>query len=342
MRRIFISAAEPSGDVLGAELVRALEALGDVSFFGLAGPQMRAAGVEPIAEMEDVAAMGIAEVLTRLPQILATKATLKAAIAERPAAAIFIDAPDLHHPLGRHARSHGVPSIGYVSPQVWAWRAGRAQTMHEVFDQLLCLFDFEPALFPKAGAAWVGHPVVDRLAVRQSVDPCLFGLAPGSRSQETARMREPFIETARRIRGRLPDARFLLLSPDDPGSLPDWIAHVTDVRALSRARGVLTKSGTITLELAVMGVPQVVAHRVHPLTHRLGRMLVQGIDYIAMPNILAKQPVVPEYIQVLDPEVLSQAILSLPTTQAVDLQALGPGGASKRAAARVWTAMEAS
>ena len=342
MRRIFISAAEPSGDVLGAELVRALEDLGDVSFFGLAGPRMRAAGVEPLAEMEDVAAMGIAEVLTRLPQILTTNATLKAAIEERPAAAIFIDAPDLHHPLGRHARSHGVPSIGYVSPQVWAWRAGRAATVHEVFDQLLCLFDFEPALFPNAGAAWVGHPVVDRLAVRQSVDPCLFGLAPGSRSQETARMRGPFIETAHRIRSRLPDARFLLLSRDDTGPLPDWIDHVRDVRALSRARGVLTKSGTITLELAVMGVPQVVAHRVHPLTHSLGRMLVQGVDYIAMPNILAKQSVVPEYIQVLDPEVLSQAILSLPTTQAVDLQALGPGGASERAAARVWTAMEAS
>ena len=206
-----------------------------------------------------------------------------------------------------------MPSLGYASPLVGAWRAGRAATVHEVFDQLLCLFDFEPALFPNAGAAWVGHPVVDRLAVRQSVDPCLFGLAPGSRSQETARMRGPFIETAHRIRSRLPDARFLLLSRDDTGPLPDWIDHVRDVRALSRARGVLTKSGTITLELAVMGVPQVVAHRVHPLTHSLGRMLVQGIDYIAMPNILAKQSVVPEYIQVLDPEALSRHP-SLPTT----------------------------
>ena len=187
MRRIFISAAEPSGDVLGAELVRALEDLGDVSFFGLAGPRMRAAGVEPLAEMEDVAAMGIAEVLTRLPQILTTKATLKAAIAERPAAAIFIDAPDLHHPLGRLARSTACPASGTSAHRSGLGAPGAPRQMHEVFDQLLCLFDFEPALFPKAGAAWVGHPVVDRLAVRQSVDPCLFGLAP---APEAKRLRE--------------------------------------------------------------------------------------------------------------------------------------------------------
>ena len=104
----------------------------------------------------------------------------------------------------------------------------------------------------------------------------------------------------------------------------------------------MTKSGTITLELAVMGVPQVVAHRVHPLTHQLGRMLVQGIDHIAMPNILAKKQVIPEYIQVLDPQILAQSILSLPSTQSVDLNALGPSGASDRAAAQVWARMEAS
>ena len=341
MKRVLISAAEPSGDVLGAELVHALKALGDVSFYGLAGPQMRAAGVEAIANMEEMSAMGIAEIVGRLPQILATKSKLKAAINEQPAAAVFIDAPDLHHPLGRLARARGVPSIGYVSPQVWAWRPKRADKIHEIFDQMLCLFAFEPPLFPQAGSAWVGHPVIDRLPVRSRVEPALFGLAPGSRNQETARMRAPFIETARRVRAQMPEARFRLLSPVDPGPLPDWISHVTDVRSLSEARGVLTKSGTITLELAVMGIPQVVAHQVHPLTHRLGRMLVQGIDHIAMPNILAKKQVVPEYIQVLDPDVLAQAILRLPVTQTVDLRALGPSGASDRAAAQVWTAMGA-
>lgn len=342
MRRVLISAAEPSGDVLGAELVVALKTLGDLSFFGLAGPQMRAVGVDPIAKMEDISAMGVAEVLGRLPKILAAKAKLKDAIMERPAAAVFIDAPDLHHPLGRLAKTQGVPSIGYVSPQVWAWRSGRAKAIHAIFDQLLCLFEFEPPLFPRAEAEWVGHPVVDRLPLRARVDTSLFGLAPGSRLQETSRMRGPFLEAARRIRAQVPNARFLLLSPTDPGPLPDGVYHVTDVRELSTARGVLTKSGTITLELAVMGVPQVVAHRVHPLTHSLGRMIVQGIDHIAMPNILAKKPVVPEFIQLLNPEILAEAVLGLPSTQPVDLQALGSGGASGRAAACVWTAMEAS
>ena len=342
MRRVLVSAAEPSGDVLGAELVNALKSLGPASFFGLAGPRMRAAGVEPIADMEDVSAMGIVEVLGRLPKILETKSRLRSAIADQPAAAIFIDAPDLHHPLGRFARKRGVPSIGYVSPQVWAWRGDRARTMHEIFDQLLCLFAFEPPLFPGTCATWVGHPVVDRLPSREEVNPMLFGIAPGSRSQEIARMKEPFLAVVDRVRAQIPDAHFHLLCPADPGPLPDAVSHVTDVRSLSTARGVLTKSGTITLELAVMGVPQVVAHRVNPLTHGLGRMLIQGIDHIAMPNILARKQVVPEYIQVLDPEVLAQALLDLPSAQSVDLRALGPSGASERAAAQVWTAMEAS
>ncbi len=342
MKRVLISAAEPSGDVLGAELVSALKALGDVSFYGLAGPKMRAAGVEANAKMEDVAAMGIAEVLGRLPHIMDARSKLRSALDAQPAAAVFIDAPDLHHPLGRAAKTLGIPSIGYVSPQVWAWRAGRARDMHEIYDQVLCLFSFEPPLFPDAAAAWVGHPVVDRLPTRDRVDPLLFGLAPGSRPQETARMLTPFIRTATSVREAIPEASFRLLSPLDVGPLPPWITQIEDVQQLSTARAVLTKSGTITLELAVMGVPQVVAHRVHPVTHRLGRLLVQGIDHIAMPNILAKQPVVPEFIQTLDPEVLSGALLSLPDRQAVDLTALGPSGASVRAATQVWTAMGAS
>ncbi len=337
MKRIFVSAAEPSGDVLGCELVKALGRAGEATFFGLAGPKMRAAGVEPLARMEDVNAMGLIEVLGRLPEILRVRASLKRALETRPDAAIFIDAPDLHHPLGRYAMSLGVLSVGYVTPQVWAWRPGRAKALSDVFDQLLCLFEFEPVLFDQP-SVWVGHPVVDRLPKRETIDPHLFGLAPGSRPQEIARMLGPFIAAAEHLREKQPRARFVLLTPERLSGVPSWLEQTYRVEALSKARGVLTKSGTITLELAVMGVPQVVAHRVHPMTYGLGRLLVRGIDHIAMPNILANKQVVPEFIQTLEPQRLASELLALPATQPVDLSALGVPGASDRAAAAVWHA----
>jgi lipid-A-disaccharide synthase len=335
MRRLLISAAEPSGDILGASLVESLNQSGPIEAFGLAGPAMRAAGVEPLARMEPMCAMGVVEVVQRLPAIRSTQRALRAGLEQKPDALLVIDAPDLHLPLARYARAKGIPAIGWVSPQVWAWRPGRARTVCDSLDHLLCLFDFEPPLFDQLDAHWVGHPVIDRCTPRTSVDPHLIGLTPGSRQTEVERIWPHFVAAATEIRRREPQTRFCVVSPVESLETPLWIERGTSVNDLSRARAVLTKSGTITLELAVMGIPQVVAHRVHPITYGLGRHLVQGIRHIAMPNILAGKEVVPEFIQTLDPVALADAILGLPEAQDIDLSALGTPGAINRTANHV-------
>ncbi len=340
MPRLIISAAEASADRLASELIAELPRREEWEIAGIAGPQMRAAGVEALARTEDLSVMGAAELLGHLGAIRQAQAAVLEALEHAPDAVVLIDAPDLHMPIGRAAKAKGIPTIGYVSPQVWAWRPKRTKAISEALDTLLCLFDFEPALYPELDASWVGHPVVDRLPSRGAVDPNLYALLPGSREQEISRMRPLFLQAAEVIRQHQPQARFLLIGPPPEEIPPPWIQPTPDIRDAVQARGALTKAGTVTLELAVMGVPQVVAHRVHPMTFGLGRLLVRGIRHIAMPNILADGPCVPEYLQRLDPTILAQAVLDLPESQNVPLQALGGPGAAARAAAQLTKAME--
>ena len=335
--KLLISAAEPSGDRLAAELIAALSAHTTVQARGVAGPLMRSAGVEPVARMEDIAVMGLAEVLRNLPQIRAASAAMETAISEGADLIVGVDAPDFNLPLARKARAKGIPAVGYVSPQIWAWRQGRAAKISAALDQLLCLFSFEPQLYPDLDARWVGHPVLDRLPRSGQPDPHLFGLLPGSRRQELRRMLPPFVETARRMHAEDARTRFRMVLPEalqsELPALPDCITVTGGgAAALAGCRAALTKSGTVTLELAVMGIPQVVAHRVHPLTYWIGRLVVTGIKHIALPNILAGQEVVPELVQHFSPALLADTLRSLPAHQPVDLTALGPSGASGRAA----------
>ena len=337
MHRLLISAAEPSGDRLAAELIAALSKQMPIQARGVAGPAMRAAGVEPIARMEDIAVMGLIEVLSHLGTIRRVRTVMEKAIDEGADALVVIDAPDFHLPLANRARAQNIPAIGYVSPQIWAWRPGRARHISASLDKLLCRFSFEPELYPDLDTTWVGHPVVDRLPRRQDPDPNLYGLLPGSRKHELQRMLPVFLETASLIKQRHPEAQFLLACPpqmqDALPALPDHITATNGgVTALKNARAALTKSGTITLELATMGVPQVVAHRVHPLTYWVGRLLVRGIQHIALPNILSKRTAVPEFVQHIPPIELAEAMLALPEHQHVDLSPLGQGGASVKAA----------
>ena len=345
MRTLLISAAEPSGDRLAAELVEALRSEGPVRARGIAGPKMREAGVEAVARMEDVCAMGIVEVLRRLGPIRRAQAAMQACIRSGGDALVLVDAPDLHLPMARLARAQAIPTIGYVSPQVWAWRPGRARHIARDLDALLCLFRFESELYSQTATGeeidvrWTGHPLVDRLPERGPVEPDLYGLLPGSRDQELARMLPIFLETAAHLRTLQQGARFRVVGEAQRMrrfmTIPDWVEIVEDISALRGARAALSKSGTVTLELALMGVPMVVAHRVHPLTYWIGRALVRGIRHISLPNILAEREVVPEFLQRLDPESLATALQALPQTQPVDLAALGAGGASQRAASAV-------
>ena len=340
---LVVSVVEPSGDRLAAEVLAELRTRVDVRVRGVAGPQLRAAGVETLVPMEDLQVMGIAEVLRHLRTIKAARRTVANALSGA-SLLLVVDGPDFHLPLGRQARAKGIDVVGLVCPQVWAWRPGRVHAISEALDSLLCLFDFEPALFanvsnPDFETCWVGHPVVDRVPVRTELEPDVYALLPGSRPQEISRHLGVFLEAADEIRRQKPDARFRLVAPEalDLGTsgLPAHVERVSDLAAISGVRSALTKSGTVTLELAAIGIPQVVAHRVHPITYWLGRLLVRGVKHIALPNVLAERsdgPFVPEFVQRLEPSRLADEVLSLPDRQPTALTALGQGGAAARAA----------
>ena len=338
---------------MAAELLEALGGIRPVRARGVAGPAMRAAGVEPIARVEDLSVNGLWEVLGKLPTIRKAQAAMRGAMAPAaehgvPELLLTVDAPDFHLPLARHARSLGIPAIGYVSPQVWAWRPGRARGLARDLDRLLCLFPFEPALYTPHGldARFVGHPVVDRLAGLQRMPrPGRFALLPGSREHELERLLPVFLQAAQRVRALRPDAHFVLGLAGE--AAPERVAAAVDagveivqglVPAALCCEAALVASGTATLELAVLGVPMVVAYRVHPSTYAMAKALVRGIEHIALPNILAGVAVVPEHIQQLDPDLLARDLLAvamdpeLPARLAAVRHQLGEPGASARAA----------
>ena len=326
----------------------ALQSLGPVRARGVAGPAMRAAGVEPIAEVEALSVNGLWEVLGKLPAIRGAQAEVRAAMQPAPDLLITVDAPDFHLPLARHARSLGIPAVGYVSPQVWAWRPGRAKGLARDLDRLLCLFPFEPELYTPHGldARFVGHPVIDRLAGQARAPvPGRFALLPGSREHELERLLPVFLESAALVRQLRPDASFVLGLAEGRAPSVAERARAAGVElvqglvpAALQSEAALVASGTATLELAVLGVPMVVAYRVHASTYAVGKALVRGIDHIALPNILAGAEVVPEHIQQLDPAALARDLLAvagdpeLPERLAQVRALLGEPGASMRAA----------
>jgi lipid-A-disaccharide synthase len=200
--------------------------------------------------------------------------------------------------------------VGYVSPQVWAWRAGRVHTAARALDQLLCLWPFEPALYAGTGldARHVGHPAVERVAA-SSRESGVLAILPGSREAEVRRHLAPFLAVARASGARevlLPVAS--TVAPRWLGALPEPVRACTMDEALARSERALTKSGTSTLELALAGIPAVVAHRVSPWTWALARGLVRGVGHVALPNLLLGEPVQEERLQRLDPAELGHAL----------------------------------
>lgn len=336
MKRVLISAAEASGDRLGAELVDALARRMRVEVTGLAGPRMLEAGVLPLpgsAPMDPV--MGGLEVLRHARSLAANTRAVLRGLEQKPDLLVVIDAPDLHLPLARAARRAGVKVVGYVSPQLWAWRPGRAREVARSYDRLLCLFAFEPRLYASLGldARWVGHPVVDRVGP-SAREEGVVAVFPGSRRAEVRRLLGPFLAAVAPL-----GAREILLALAAPltsaqlGPLPAGVRVTTSEEALARASLALSKSGTVTLELALAGIPFVVAHRVSPITYWLGRLLVRGVKHLALPNILLQREVVREYVQRFTPKQLTQSLREAPPPPTGELRALlGPPGASERAA----------
>ena len=324
--RVGIVAGEHSGDQLGAALIAALRARAPaVECFGVAGPKMIAQGCETWARSEELAVMGLTEVVRHLPRLLRLRAELRRRFtAARPDVFVGIDAPEFNLPLARQLKAAGLRTVQYVSPQVWAWRQGRVRSIGASCDLVLCLLPFETEFYRqhRVPAVFVGHPLADEIPLSVDsgearralgLDPLtpVVALLPGSRIGEVSQLAAPFAAAAARIATRRPGWQFLapMASPAGRDAFLKLIAQVPDVpairvldgdaqRVLAAAEGAIVASGTATLETLLTGRPMVVAYKVSPATAFLLRTLrLVKVRYFSQPNLLAGRRLVPEFLQ---------------------------------------------
>jgi lipid-A-disaccharide synthase len=323
---IALVAGEPSGDLLGAGLIAALKArYPQARFTGVGGPDMIAQGLQSLVPLERLAVMGLVEVLRHLPELFRIRRQLRQRlIADRPDIFIGIDAPDFNLGLERQLRACGIPTVHYVSPSVWAWRPWRVRKIARAVDLMLTLFPFEAAFYEQhqIPVRYVGHPLADAIPLCNDAGEArrqlgllfpdgvrVIAVLPGSRSGEIGRMGALFLGTARWLHAQRSDVHFLL-----PAATPQLFvaleklrsAHAPDLpltlmqghsrEVMAAADVVLLASGTATLEAMLLKRPMVVAYRVAPITAWLARRLVT-IRHFALPNLLAKQELVPEFFQ---------------------------------------------
>lgn len=365
-----ISCGEPSGDLYAGALVAALRRREpDVEVFGLGGDRLKAAGGELVADFHGLSVTGLTEALAVLPRSFRTLRLLtETARTRRPHALVVIDYPDFNFRLMRAIKRLGVPVIYYVSPQLWAWRAGRMKTMRRLVDRVLPIFPFEAALYREAGVdvRFVGHPLVDMVAPEQTreqllrrlnLDPAkpVMALLPGSRPNELKRLAPVMAAAAPRIAAAVPGVQFLVArAPNlsdrlfESFGIPGVTLRIVEGRTddvLNAAETVVTASGTATVQTALHGKPMVVLYQLSPLTYRLGRRMAR-VDMYAMVNLIAGQRVVQELIQ---DDCTAEAVAAEAVRIATDTEyrgrmieqladvcrRLGGSGASERAAEAV-------
>ena len=339
LRRVFIVAGEASGDQLGADLIEALRARHpQIEVIGMAGPRMRAAGCRALARVEALAVMGLVEVLRHYPRLRRLQARLgDEVLAARPDVLVGIDVPDFTLDIERRARVAGIPTVHYVCPQVWAWRAGRVPRIRAAADLVLALFPFEVPFLAAhdIAAAFVGHPLADRIplipdraAARRTLLPDaaggpLIAVLPGSRRQELARHAGLFLAAAQRLAAQTPGARIVCgavdetaaryleaqcVARDAPGLAAPAVVVGRSLELLAAADVALVASGTITLEAALSGTPAVVAYRLAPLSYWWLRRAVK-VPHVALPNLLLGERLLPELLQTeATPTALADAL----------------------------------
>jgi lipid-A-disaccharide synthase len=322
---IFISAGEASGERYGALLMEAVrKIIPDASFFGLGGHAMKAAGCECIVRAEDIAVMGITEVVLHMPRIYARYRTLVDSIrARRPDVAVLIDFPDVNFRLAKELKKLGIPVVYFVSPQLWAWKKRRIRWVQERVTKMLVIFPFEEGYYRERGvdAEFVGHPLADlsmprlerqEFAHRYGLDAAKewIGLLPGSRAKEL-RLNLPTMARAATQLGHQYEYLLPVASTLDPGWVQARVEEATaaqsgsgvpitvvqDARAvLYHARASIVASGTATVEAALIGNPFVVVYRLSRLSYAVASRLVD-LPHVAMVNLIAGRRVVPELIQ---------------------------------------------
>jgi lipid-A-disaccharide synthase len=318
-RSILVSAGEASGDYYAAQLVEELRRRWpECRFFGCAGPNLRAAGVEPIVRSEDLAVVGLVEVLAHLPRIWGKfRELVAAAEARKPDLAILTDAPDFHLRVARKLKRRGIPVVYLIAPQVWAWRRGRVRTMRRTIDRLLCIFPFEEAFFREHGVpvAYIEHPLASRVSPRLTreeffrkhnipPDRPLIAVLPGSRRSEALR-HLPELMKAAGILLKDRDLSFILpASPTCGAAFFEEPLRGGPIRAIegeawdtmAHCDVALAASGTVTVEAALLGAPMVTFYRVTGVSWALGKLLVD-VPFYSMVNLIAGRRVVPELMQ---------------------------------------------
>lgn len=335
--RIAMVAGEPSGDLLAASLLKGLtQTLPEgTRYSGIGGPRMTAEGFEAHWPMDKLTVRGYVEALRHIPEILGIRNEIKRQLlAEPPSVFIGVDAPDFNFGLEQPLREAGIPTVHFVCPSIWAWRGGRIKKIAKAVDHMLCVFPFETALLAKAGveASYVGHPLADDIPLEPDVMGArrelgiaqggpVIAVLPGSRRSEISLIGPTFFDAMELMQRREPGVRFLMPAANPAlrellqplvDAHPNLSLTITDGRAqtaMTAADAILVKSGTVTLEAALLKKPMVISYKVPWLTGQI--MKRQGyLPYVGLPNILAGRFVVPEILQhFATPEALADATL---------------------------------
>lgn len=363
MREILFVAGEVSGDLHAAGVARALVTAGaPFALTGVGGDAMRDAGVELIEHTEHLAVMGFVEPLKHVPRFYRLRRDLRRRIQSgRVALVVLVDYAGFNMRIAAAAAVAGVPVLYYITPQVWASRAGRLRALARTVTRAAVILPFEERLLREHGidATFVGHPLLDRAltlpdradarrALGVGPDERLLALFPGSRAQEIARHLDPFVATARELQRRDPTLRVVVSSaphvtiPADRCPFP--LVHSASFALLRAADAAMCKSGTTTLEAAIALCPLVVAYRTSALEYALARRLVK-IPFIGLVNIVAGREVAPEFVQdalqpiavadalapLLDPHGVKRKVMVAQLAAVRDM--LGQAGAAERVAA---------
>ncbi|MFZ5571655.1 MAG: lipid-A-disaccharide synthase [Thermodesulfobacteriota bacterium] len=374
-KKMLIVTGETSGDHHGAGVVAALKKIDPaVAVYGVGGDALAGEGVELIRHSKDLAVVGILEVLANFSTIWNAYSAVKKIIRERPPdLVLLIDYPDFNLAVARYAKKYRIPVLYYISPQIWAWRQGRARKIARIVDRMAVIFPFEVPFYQRVGldVRFVGHPLRDRIpaqmdreAARQRLgfetESPIIGLLPGSRKGEIDRMLPLILDAAVLIRREMSGAGFILpLAPGlDAEAVENHIRRrkipvrvVTDqfYQAVGFCDLALAVSGTATLETALLEKPMVILYLVSPLTYMIGSMLVK-VDHIGIANIVAGKKVVPELIQqhATPARIAAEALKILKDPERMHAVAqelsqikekLGEPGAAKRVAAMAWEMM---
>jgi lipid-A-disaccharide synthase len=368
--RVMLSCGEASGDLYAGALIEALRAREPgIDVFGLGGERFRAAGGRLIGDFHGLAVTGLVEALRILPDSYAMfRRLIQAAKVDRPDVLVLVDYPDFNFRLMAAVRRLGVPIVYYVSPQLWAWRSGRIQTMKALVDCVLPIFPFEEALYRAEGmdVRFVGHPLVDLAVAREprvsfvrsldlDADRPVIALLPGSRANELQRLVPVLAAAVPRIASAVVGTQFIVArAPNLPDSFfapfqgvgaPVRVVESRTDDVIAASDAVVTASGTATVQTALHGKPMVVVYRLSPLTYKLGKPLVR-VSMYSMVNLVAGERVVEELIQEqCTPEAVAHETVELLTNEsrvvemkdqlAVVRERLGGRGASGRAAEAV-------